>query len=230
MPIQGVGTSTPAFVGFAETYHPLVGSSSDPDGVKPQRITSFAQYERIYGGYGEGIFLPHTRSSNGGSACYVVRIPRNGQRPQRALTGAGRRTPETPTRGGQAGRRPHRGRRRRPAGGGGGQAGAGAHTFSLSVRKDGNVVGTYPSLDLRNPERVTQELATSEQILARVVIPEGLPPEQLVLAPGTYALESPAKPAQPATVEQFAGSAAKRTGYEGLIIADDVTMVAVPTW
>jgi hypothetical protein len=103
-------------------------------------------------------------------------------------------------------------------------------TFSLSVRKDGNVVGTYPSLDLRNPERVTQELATSEQILARVVIPEGLPPEQLVLAPGTYALESPAKPAQPATVEQFAGSAAKRTGYEGLIIADDVTMVAVPTW
>ena len=41
MPVQGVGTSVAAFVGFTATYNADAGDSTDPDGVKPQLVTSW---------------------------------------------------------------------------------------------------------------------------------------------------------------------------------------------
>src|SRR5215218_2271444 len=78
MPIEGVGTAVAAFVGFTASYNPAEGDDNDPDGVRPQLVTSWPQYERVYGGFARGAMLPHAVKGffdNGGSTCYIVRIP-----------------------------------------------------------------------------------------------------------------------------------------------------------
>src|SRR2546430_12584585 len=78
MPLQGVGTAVAAFVGFTRTYNADAGDPADPEGVKPQLVTSWPQYERIYGGVVKGAMLPHAGEGvfeNGGSICYIVPIP-----------------------------------------------------------------------------------------------------------------------------------------------------------
>jgi phage tail sheath protein FI len=74
VPMQGVSTSTAGFIGLAER---------GPTSGKPQFITSFADYRRIYGGYlgeakyGENRFLPYSVEHffvNGGSRAYVMRV------------------------------------------------------------------------------------------------------------------------------------------------------------
>src|SRR5262245_59689496 len=101
MPLQGVGTAVAAFVGFTQSYRAEEGDPTDPDGVKPQLITSWPQYERVYGGFAAGIMLPYAVKGffeNGGSICYIVRIPTTslpGDLPQRALPAVGRQDVET---------------------------------------------------------------------------------------------------------------------------------------
>src|SRR4051794_9293780 len=98
MPIEGVGTAVAAFVGFTERYDAAQGDPTDPAGVKPQLVTSWPQYERIYGGFVRGAMLPHAVRGffeNGGSAAHICRIPRatgangNGGGPPPGLPGAG---------------------------------------------------------------------------------------------------------------------------------------------
>lgn len=80
VPMSGVGTSTAGFIGLAEKG-PVVG--------KPQFVTSFSDYMRIFGGYlseskfGDKRFLPYAVESfftNGGSKCYVMRVAPTGAR------------------------------------------------------------------------------------------------------------------------------------------------------
>ncbi|HET9516278.1 MAG TPA: phage tail sheath family protein, partial [Actinoplanes sp.] len=78
MPIEGVGTAVAAFVGFTERYDPEHGDPTDPLGVKPQLVTSWPQYERVYGGFVRGAVLPHAVRGffeNGGGSAYICRIP-----------------------------------------------------------------------------------------------------------------------------------------------------------
>lgn len=74
VPMSGVGTSTAGFIGLAEKGQ-VVG--------KPQFLTSFSDYMRIFGGYlpeskyGDKRYLPYSVESffvNGGSKCYVMRV------------------------------------------------------------------------------------------------------------------------------------------------------------
>ena len=83
VPMQGVGTSTAGFIGLAERG-PVIG--------QPQRITSFADYRRLYGGYlsaadyGFARFLPYAVEQffiNGGSTAYIMRVA-----PENAKTGS----------------------------------------------------------------------------------------------------------------------------------------------
>ena len=65
--IEGVSTSTAAFLGETET-----GPTT------PTLVTSFAEYQRVFGGYfGEGKYLPYAVEGfflNGGKRCYVCRV------------------------------------------------------------------------------------------------------------------------------------------------------------
>src|SRR3954447_2875173 len=94
MPIEGVGTAVAAFVGFTERYDQGQGDPTDPAGVKPQLVTSWPQYERVYGGFVRGAMLPHAVRGffeNGGSAAYICRIPSgngDGDRPTLTLPAA----------------------------------------------------------------------------------------------------------------------------------------------
>jgi phage tail sheath protein FI len=78
--IEGVGTSTTAFVG---------PTLKGPVGVTPELITNFGDFERIYGGFGDINgqlnYIAHavnTFFDNGGSRLYVSRV-----QPSNALTG-----------------------------------------------------------------------------------------------------------------------------------------------
>src|SRR5689334_22050397 len=66
-PIEGVGTATAAFVGFA----------ADGPVNQPTLVTNWSQYTQTFGGFAEGCYLPQSVFGyflNGGSTCYVVRI------------------------------------------------------------------------------------------------------------------------------------------------------------
>src|SRR5512138_285024 len=104
MPIEGVGTAVAAFVGFTERYDVEQGDPTDPAGVKPQLVTSWPQYERVYGGFVRGAMLPHAVRGffeNGGGKAYICRIPTsegdsaNGGRPTLTLPTADK--PDTPS-------------------------------------------------------------------------------------------------------------------------------------
>lgn len=69
-PIEAAGTSTAAFVGFAE-----MGSDAEA-----QRVTSWTQFQRLFGGYIDDAFLPHAVFhffNNGGSLAYILRVTRS---------------------------------------------------------------------------------------------------------------------------------------------------------
>lgn len=66
-PIEGVSTSTAAFVGF----------TARSNGGKAQLVTSWGQYEKIFGGFAEGAYLPYSVYGffqNGGQRCYIISI------------------------------------------------------------------------------------------------------------------------------------------------------------
>lgn len=74
VPMEGVGTSTAGFIGLAEKGA-VIG--------KPQLVTSFADYTRIFGGYlsetkyGDKRYLPYAVEHffiNGGSRAFVMRV------------------------------------------------------------------------------------------------------------------------------------------------------------
>ena len=66
-PIEGVPTSTAAFLGETER-----------GAIKPRMVTSYKEYQRWFGGtFGDSKFMPYTASGffeNGGKRLYVCRI------------------------------------------------------------------------------------------------------------------------------------------------------------
>ncbi|HML05302.1 MAG TPA: phage tail sheath family protein [Methanobacterium sp.] len=65
-PIEGVSTSTAGFLGETERGP-----------TKPKLVTSWLQYQRIFGSFSEGKYLPYAVKGffdNGGQRCYIGRI------------------------------------------------------------------------------------------------------------------------------------------------------------
>jgi phage tail sheath protein FI len=240
MPIEGVGTAIAAFVGFTEKYDTEQGDPTDPDGVKPQLVTSWPQYERVYGGFVRGAMLPHAVRGyfeNGGSACYVVRVPGgNGD------NGDGFATLRLPAAG-----RPdveslkvsalNAGARVEvevvpPAAPAEGQEGSdNKQEYTLRVYEDGALreeIGglAFSGKSARTIERTVNERSKVLRIDVQPV--QGVALADRVPAPGRYTLEAPAPNPVAVTPADLEGSVADRTGYQGLAIADNVTIVAIP--
>src|SRR5262249_14959028 len=79
-PIEGVGTSTAAFLGMTER------GSTD---VK--LVTGFAQFQRLYGGIVDRPYLPFAVDGffrNGGQRCFVGRIVPDGAKPATLTLGS----------------------------------------------------------------------------------------------------------------------------------------------
>ncbi|HEV2915059.1 MAG TPA: phage tail sheath C-terminal domain-containing protein [Pyrinomonadaceae bacterium] len=74
-PIEGVGTSTGAFIGVAEKG-PIGGARYEDGPGRPVLITNFGDFTRTFGGFINGEFLAYAVQQffgEGGTRCYVTR-------------------------------------------------------------------------------------------------------------------------------------------------------------
>lgn len=224
-------TAVAAFVGFTAT---APSDPGDPHGLAPRLVTSWSQYESLYGGFLEGAMLPlavYGYFLNGGSLAYIVRVPNaepSGEPARLALPAADRALglplvvesvePDASISISVA------------------SADApedleGPTPFNLSVLEDGEVVETFEGLTFGGPrDAATIVNDGSTKVKVAVDIAEDIDIlEQLeLLRPGTYALEKAAPVPVPVTPRKIAGSESARTGINGLALAEDVTIVAVP--
>ncbi|HSL59143.1 MAG TPA: phage tail sheath subtilisin-like domain-containing protein, partial [Acidimicrobiales bacterium] len=105
-------------------------------------------------------------------------------------------------------------------------------TFSLRIVEDGAVVETYEDVTLapgdRNVETVVNAESSRVQVATKIELDDDVDPILATPKAGTFPVV--AAPPEPLEVKApaFAGSETSRTGVNGLVIADDVTMVLVP--
>ena len=245
MSIEGVGTAVAAFVGLTETYNVADGDPTDPTGVKPQLVTSWPQYERVYGGFVPGAMLPHAVRGffdNGGTAAYIVRMPTSQDTdgpatvtlPAADKSGVDSLTvsalevgsrvevevvaplPDPPQAEGQ-------------------ESGNGAdanHAYTLLVYADGTLCEELGPLQFtaktpRTVERAVNERSKYIQV-EMTAAAQGVALADRAPAAGRYPLEAPVASAVSITPADLEGSVTDRTGYRGLAIAENVTMVAIP--
>src|SRR5437762_3486367 len=75
-PIEGVGTSTGAFIGIAERG-PIAGAVYEDDARGgPVFIPNFTEFTRVFGGFVKGEYLAYAVQQffgEGGTRCYVAR-------------------------------------------------------------------------------------------------------------------------------------------------------------
>ncbi len=232
--LSAAATAIAAFVGFTERAP--TDDPADPDGLKPRLVTSWTQYEALYGGFADGCVLPlsvYGYFQNGGSIAYVVRIPNNspsGEPARIALPAADRvlgnplqiesiepdadlivavNTADI-----------------------GDSEDEGPAPFDLSVVEGGREVESFSGLTLgpgdTNVEKVVN--ATSTRVKVKIDLNKGVNLSSMVevLKPGTFTLEKAPPVPMPVTGRRFAGSESARTGIGGLTLAEEVTMVVVP--
>jgi phage tail sheath protein FI len=229
-PIEGVGTSTAAFVGLAP---------GGPVNI-PMRISNWSQFARIYGDpqnpangpFIDGAYLAHAVYGfflNGGTLCWVVRVGADGdgQVPRAALPAATDRgveafrimalegvsdpvnvdLTEEPTAA---------------------EAGTDDKTYKLVITA-GSDREEYEGLSLKKGR---SNIATKVNAASKLVKIEdtgaSLPEAQRVPAPGSYALSAPPVAVDKVAAGDFEGDVAERTGMGGFAAVDEVTMIVMP--
>ncbi len=225
-PLSAVGTAVAAFVGF--TAKRPTDDPDDPAGLKPRLVTNWSQFERLYGGFAPGAMLPHCvygYFNNGGGLCYIVRVPHEkatGERPPLALPSAEKADKpaleltaavdddvEVIIQPGTAGTDE-----------------GDAPTFDLIVLHNGREEERFDGLTLSKGPQFAEAVVTEQSTLIGLKVKAA--EKTLLPRMGSY----PIAPSATAPVEvrpsDFEGAEAARTGIRGLVIADEVTMVAVP--
>ncbi|NED93721.1 phage tail sheath family protein [Phytoactinopolyspora alkaliphila] len=232
--LTAVPTAVAAFVGFTERAP--ADDPHDPEGLAPRLVTSWTQFEQLYGGFVAGAKLPlavYGYFQNGGALAYVVRVPNTepaGEPSMIALPAADRslglplvvesvvpdaelavavRGQEVPVDDEDAGPAP----------------------FTIDLLEGDNVVESYTDLTLGGPRdaaTIVNETSTRVRIRVALDTETDLSSQIELLRPGVYNLEKAAPRPVPVNGRKFAGSEASRTGINGLAIADDVTMIIVP--
>ena len=221
-------TAVAAFVGFTESYP--TDDPSDPQGLKPRLVTSWAQYESLYGGFVGGAMLPHSVYgffNNGGGMAYIVRVQHRepSQEPGHLALPAVDRALGQPIEISSVG----------PADGltvlidGGSEVEEGEITlFNLLLERDGEEIETYADVSLSDVESVVNGGSQTVQVSVSIDTSSLEDPSLAQVKAGSYAVT----PAEPLPVEvrpkDFVGSESDRVGINGLVIADEVTMVIVP--
>jgi Bacteriophage tail sheath protein len=229
-PIEGVGTSVAAFVGFA------------PEGPlnEPVLVTNWSQYVASFGEFTDGHYLAHAVYgffNNGGSTCYVIRVggaARNGARP----------APPQLTSGEPA----QLGGFRVAALASATTGAAGAVSVEVADIDGGDDKGERFKLIVKVGDTVAESFNVSAKRAARnyvvtqvkersqlVTVEEAAPAGQLVRPDNqTVALVAPTAPEPPLAdgevlrPQHFLGDSLDRTGFGGLEALDAVAMVAAP--
>lgn len=229
--LSAAPTAVAAFVGFTESYP--TDNPNDPEGLTPRLVTSWTQYEQLYGSFAPGAMLPlsvYGYFQNGGSLAYIVRVPNNtpaGQPSTAALPAADRSLgtplsiesvePDAVLSIAVSSDEP--------------EDDSAEPTFTIDVLEDGVIVESFPGLGLSGKSDAASVInKTSTKIRVKVDLAEGadLSAQLELMRPGTYSLAKAAPVPVPVSGRTFAGSETSRRGINGLAIAEDVTMVIVP--
>jgi phage tail sheath protein FI len=218
-PIEGVGTATAAFVGFA----------ADGPFDEPTLVTNWGQYSQAFGAFAEGCYLPQAVFGyflNGGTTCYVVRI---GHGAGNGSADGAAKLPEAVVGGYRLiakGLPDSKAVNLTVEVTDPPEEAAGDDRFTLLVKQDGKLVETHNATTKRGKENIVtvvrekSNLITIEEVATGVLVK----PDR-----GTVALrEAPPAPTAPISPEDFVGDVADRTGFGGLEVIDEVTMIAVP--
>jgi hypothetical protein len=248
-PIEGVGTACAAFVGFAAagpanrpllvtswTQYVQTFGSLDDSGVRNPHIDGAYLSHAVY-----GYFL------NGGGRCYVTRIvnaqasaekPTPLQLPSRASKavpsffihpkGAQQQDIQVdvlpPTKNARAARQASSEENNAEQPGD-------QELFSLSVRM-GESVETYENISLSAKPSAKNAIATvnqASQLISLVEAKSGAAVAERMPELGSYVVKTPPMIKLPQVQSQhFTGDVAERSGFEGLEVAEDVTMVSCP--
>src|SRR5581483_4937317 len=211
-PLSAVGTAVAAFVGF--TAKAPSDDPDDPAGLKPRLVTNWSQFERLYGGFVPGAVLPHAvygYFNNGGGLCYIVRVAHEeptGARPPLALPAAEKADKPalelTATVDDdievviQPGVAPA-------------DEGVEGPVFDITILHNGLQEETFSGLTLTKGPRFAETVVAERSHLIGLKVKTT--DKSALPALGSYQVER---------------AATARTGIRGLVIADEVTMVAVP--
>lgn len=225
-PIEGVGTSVAAFVGFAAK-----GPFNEPT-----LVTNWTQFTTVFGEFVEGTYLAsavYGFFANGGGLCYVVRV---GGTPEAAEAAGGERA-EARARLGPYVVRALPGvtgeisvEVTEPEG-----DAPPADAFTLVVRRAGEVAETYRNVTTRrSKDNVATRVTARSQLI-------GLVPDATAKGGGTSGRPEPqtltlAVPAAAGgdavpsalSADSYIGDPDRRTGFGGLEAVEEVTMVTVP--
>ncbi len=224
-------TAITAFVGFTEKVP--ADDPNDPEGLAPRLVTSWTQFEKLYGSFVPGAMLPlsvYGYFANGGALAYIVRVPNSapsGEPARRELPATDRAlgaplavesiepdaditlqiaTAETDD--------------------------DGPSPFNVIVLENGSPVETFDNLTLakgdRNAATVINKTSTRVKVTVQLDEKTALEDQLELLKPGLYPLEKAAPTPVPVTGRKFAGSESARAGINGLAVAEDVTVVVVP--
>lgn len=221
-------TAVAAFVGFTADFPK--DDATDPQGLKPRLVTSWTQYEAAYGGFLAGAMLPHSVYgffNNGGGMAYIVRVAHQApsdQPGQRALPAVDRALglPLEVTSIG-----PSDGMAIAIENGDPAEDGK-APNFNFVVTEGGIETERYDNVSLSDIAATVNKASKRVKVETKVDLKSLQDITIAGLRPGLFAV-TPA-PSVPVEVKpkHFAGSETDRTGINGLVIADEVTMVMVP--
>ncbi|MDK0520942.1 phage tail sheath family protein [Streptomyces sp. ML-6] len=226
-PIEGVGTSVTAFVGFAQK-----GPFDEPT-----LITNWSQFAGTFGDFVEGTYLAsavYGFFANGGGVCYVVRIDDG---TEHVVDDGGDRAAGSLPAGSETQLGPYA---VKPRPGVTGEISVEvaevegddppSDVFRLIVKRDGQAAEEYPGVTTkRSKENVATRVNARSELIeiretARGAAPARPEPQSVTLAPA-----APAAPGTGAlTPELYVGDPDRRTGFGGLEAVEEITTVVVP--
>lgn len=243
-PIEGVGTSVAAFVGFTQRAEETARNGIKPASLlnKATLVTNWTQFKDKFGGFVDGAYLPHAVRGyfdNGGVRCYVMSVATLGDPsdPARAIAahaelpsmGEGRSESLKIT-AKQAGKQGNNIsvviKNAAPSAEGTSDGDA----FDLVVMMDNSETEPYAGLTLGTGDRNVETLVNPKSKLIQIEI-VGRKSGKLSdrrPAEGAYDLQGGGVQAVAVTATQYQGNVEKREGIEGLEALDDVTMVCAP--
>jgi phage tail sheath protein FI len=226
-------TAVAAFVGFTEKAP--TDDPNDPQGLAPRLVTSWSQFEQLYGSFTPGAVLPlsvYGYFQNGGSIAYIVRVPNTepAGEPARAALPAQDRALGLPLEIESVEPDAHLSIAVSTDDTSDPEQ-DGPSPFTINIIDDGEVVESFDNLTIggsRDAATVINKTSTRVKVTVALDAKTDLSTQLEVLKPGTYPLLSAAPKPVAVNGRSFAGSETARAGINGLAIAEDVTIVVVP--
>ena len=240
-PIEGVGTSVGAFIGFTEKAEEPARNGGSPKPLlnKATLVTNWNQFTQKFGGFIEGAYLPHAvygYFSNGGGRCYVISVntlgvsadPNLARPAQAALPSmSDPKLDSLVVKALQAG----------PVGNAIGVSveykttaeGEEGDAFVLIFTQSGGPTERFEGLTMGSGDRNVETVVNTQSRLVRVEVVRkaGKLAERRPVA-GVYPLQGGEIKTLAVRGPQFEGDAARREGLGALEALDDVTMLCTP--